>query len=338
MSVAVLPAKPVAPVRARPFAIAAVPVYLFLSIGWAAMPVALRMSGLHIAIDEFAMVGAIAIGVLWFAWCLRGRGLARLATMVEGYALFTAVCITVCLLTFVLATHPHAYFDDALARADRILLPGFDWPHAMLEFAGSGLPVRIANIVYASIGWQPVVLIVLLALGRRERRLWQFMAAWVVTLCVVMAFFAHHPALGAYHHFGIAAGQVPAMLDPVPWNQPRLLLALQDGTIGTISIATLDGIINYPSFHAGAAVLLGYGFWHLPPVRWPFVVLNALMLASAVPIGGHYVVDLVAGVLAAAIGIVAGGWMVAQIAPPPDCVTVARRRSRRWMPWSRAST
>ncbi|WP_230771504.1 phosphatase PAP2 family protein [Sphingomonas sp. Leaf4] len=299
----------------RPFAVGAVPVYLFLLLGWVGMPIALHRTGLHIAVDEFAMFGGMMLGILWFAWCLRARGLLRLATMIEGYALFTAICATVCLLTFVLAAGPHPYFDGALARADRILLPGFDWPRAMLAFDRSGLPVRIANIAYASIGWQPALLIALHALGGRHRRLWHFLAAWVLTLCVVMAFFAHHPALGAYHHFGIAAAQVPAMLDPVPWNQPRLLLALQDGTIGTISFATLDGIINYPSFHAGAAVLLGYGFWHLPPLRWPFALLNALMLAAAVPIGGHYVVDLVAGILAAAIGIVGGRWMVDQVSP-----------------------
>lgn len=61
--------------------------------------------------------------------------------------------------------------------------------------------------------------------------------------------------------------------------------------------------VTFPSFHAGAAPLLGWGFWPVARLRWPLVTLNVVMAASAIPIGGHYVVDIIAGVMVAAAGI-----------------------------------
>lgn len=274
------------------------------------MPLALARTGLRIQVDEFGTVGSVFTFAVWLAWCLRGRGLARIATALEACTLFYPICITVSLMTFVAGTSQRAFFDGPLAYADQILLPGFDWPEAMLSFSRSGLPVRIANWVYESIAWQPQLLIVALALMSSHRRVWRFLLSWITTLCIVVGVFALYPVLGAYDHFGIAAGKVPAMLDPTPWNQPLLLEGLRNGTLRLISLGTLDGIVNFPSFHAGAAVLLAYGFWSIRIMRWPFVALNALMFASAVPIGGHYVIDLFAGVIAAAAGIAAASWII----------------------------
>jgi membrane-associated phospholipid phosphatase len=269
------------------------------------MSLAMATIGLRIKADEFGMVGCIFSFALWFAWCLRGRGLARIATGLEACTLFYAICITVSLATFVAGTDHRPFFDAPLAYADRILLPGFDWPGAMLSFSRSGLPVRIANRVYESINWQPQLLIITQALMLNYHRVWHFLLSWITTLCIVVLVFALYPVLGAYDHFGIAAANVPSMLDPTPWNQPVLLEGLRSGTLRLISIGTLDGIVNFPSFHAGAAVLLAYGFWSIRAMRWPFLALNTLMFASAVPIGGHYIVDLLAGAITATVGIAA---------------------------------
>ncbi|WP_395397980.1 phosphatase PAP2 family protein [Novosphingobium sp. BL-8A] len=306
--------------RRRPslFMANSAPVYLFLILVWGLIPLALARTGLRIEVDEFGMVGCVFTFALWLAWCLRGRGLARVATVLEAWTLFYTICFTVSLMTFVAATSQRAFFDGPLAYADRILLPGFDWPGTMLSFSRSGLPVRIANWVYESIKWQPQLLILALALMSNHRRVWHFLLSWITTLCIVVGVFALYPVLGAYDYFGIAAGNVPAMLDPTPWNQPVLLDGLRNGTLRLISLGTLAGIVNFPSFHAGAAVLLAYGFWSIRAMRWIFVTLNTLMLASAVPIGGHYIVDLLAGVIAAAAGIAVAGWITDRVEPVLD--------------------
>lgn len=59
-----------------------------------------------------------------------------------------------------------------------------------------------------------------------------------------------------------------------------------------------------PSFHAALAVLFVYA--NRPPARSfiPVALLNVLMIMSVVPEGGHYLVDLIAGAIIAALSIV----------------------------------
>jgi membrane-associated phospholipid phosphatase len=59
----------------------------------------------------------------------------------------------------------------------------------------------------------------------------------------------------------------------------------------------MKGIIQFPSYHAAAAVLLAYAFASLP--RWiaiPAFITEITLSISAVPIGGHHLVDVLAGV------------------------------------------
>ncbi len=277
--------------------------YIFLALSALTMPIGLVVSGLRLVSAEFGMAGGILAFIVWFALCLRRRGMVRIATALEAWAVFTACCLVITLSTFMLATGQRPFVDVALAAADRMLLPWFDWPRTMRAFARSGTAVRVANAVYESILWQPQSAIVLLSMTVVPRRVWHFVLSWTLTLCLIVALFTFLPALGAYAHFGIAASDVPALLDPTPWRQPEILHRLRDGSLRVVSLAELDGIITFPSFHAAAAVLLGYAFWTIRWLRWPFALLNVLMLASAVPVGGHYIVDIVAGIAVAAVGI-----------------------------------
>ena len=63
------------------------------------------------------------------------------------------------------------------------------------------------------------------------------------------------------------------------------------------------GLITFPSFHAAAAVLLGWLYYGNRLLRWPFVLLNAGMALSAIVVGGHYLVDIIGGVVVAILGI-----------------------------------
>ncbi len=87
------------------------------------------------------------------------------------------------------------------------------------------------------------------------------------------------------------------------WKYPVLLEKLHSGVFRTLNYGSLNGIIAMPSFHAASAVLLAWGYGGVKWLRWPFLALNIVMLVSAVPIGGHYLVDIVAGVAVACLSI-----------------------------------
>jgi len=67
--------------------------------------------------------------------------------------------------------------------------------------------------------------------------------------------------------------------------------------------ANLSGIVQFPSFHAAAAVILTYS---ARGVKWLLAVLapvNALVILATLPCGGHYLVDTIAGLAVAVISI-----------------------------------
>jgi len=116
---------------------------------------------------------------------------------------------------------------------------------------------------------------------------WRLIFAWGLMTVLALAVFPLFPALGSPPYFLDFMGT---------FNGSR------DGSLRVLGEQALTGIVTFPSIHAGAAVLLGWGFARVPKVGPAFVVLNVLMFASAL-IGGHYLVDLVAGGTIAAVAI-----------------------------------
>ena len=77
------------------------------------------------------------------------------------------------------------------------------------------------------------------------------------------------------------------------------------GVLVISNLLNLGGIVTFPSFHAASAVLYTWALW---PLRWsrPLVVLvNGVMLAATPLNGGHYFIDVIAGVAIAVSAIVA---------------------------------
>ncbi len=125
------------------------------------------------------------------------------------------------------------------------------------------------------------------------------LAALTIALVLCIFIFPFCPALGGYAYFGIGREIVPYVPDLSAWRYPEVLQGVRDGRIDELGMKTLEGIVAMPSFHASAALILGWGFWSSRLLRWPFLLLNLAMLVSSVPIGGHYIVDVLAG---AAVG------------------------------------
>ncbi len=277
--------------------------YAAVAIAWSIALLGVAARHLAIAVDEFAMAIVIIGTPIGLGLCLRGRGFDRLATIAQGWGLFMAGCLGMTLLTFVLGTVDRPLLDPVLAAVDRTLIPNLDWPAAMLWLSHRQTLMVAANWVYESIGWQPVLLITLFSLAGQEHRVWTFLMAWLVTLSITCALFTMFPGVGAYAYFGLAAADVPAMRDPTPWHQATLLAELRTGTLHHIGFVDLDGIVTFPSFHAAAASILAWAAWSLRAIRWPAILLNGAMLLAAVPIGGHYLIDIVVGCGVAALGI-----------------------------------
>jgi membrane-associated phospholipid phosphatase len=81
------------------------------------------------------------------------------------------------------------------------------------------------------------------------------------------------------------------------------LLDLRAGQDMAVSLREDASLVGFPSFHMEAAILSAWFFWRSRVLRWPAILLNALMATAAPLFGGHYVADLVAGTLVALLSI-----------------------------------
>jgi membrane-associated phospholipid phosphatase len=136
----------------------------------------------------------------------------------------------------------------------------------------------------------------------------------------------------------LISGMVPAMamfvqlgLDPAvdfPNLDPAAafvhvadLEGLRAGTLRVISLRHVEGIITFPSFHAALGVIFARAFWASRWTRWPGLALNGVLIAATPIDGGHYFVDVIAGVIIAGLAIAAArrlcGGATRAVAPIP---------------------
>ena len=73
------------------------------------------------------------------------------------------------------------------------------------------------------------------------------------------------------------------------------LAAMRDGARTAITWRDAEGLVVFPSFHTVWGLLLVLAFWPDRRLRWPIVALNAAMIVSTIPIGMHYLADVLGG-------------------------------------------
>ncbi|MDK4805467.1 MAG: phosphatase PAP2 family protein [Novosphingobium aromaticivorans] len=211
------------------------------------------------------------------------------------FATFLGLALTSSLSCAVLARTGLPFVDATLARIDQHLIPGFSWPALVHALAQWPLALHALSYAYTSLGWQPLVLMAVFCCQGRERQAWMFINVWALCILTTTLLFAFTPALDPYTYFAIPHAAVPDVLCDAAWDAPALITQLRSHAITTLSTAALGGLVTFPSFHAAGAVILAWGYGKIRFVRWPFQGLNAIMWVSAVPIGGHYLIDLIAG-------------------------------------------
>ena len=251
------------------------------------------------------------IGPLFYLWCcglcLRWVGLKHLANALCLISLYYALAASITSASMALATSRMPYADSKLTSLDAALFGGFSWPIMIATLRPQHNLLRGLSYAYSTLEWQAPLLFACLCLMREANFAWRFFTAWSLALFATLAAFPFCPALGAFGHYNIQHSTLPDVLVSAAFRFQVNLTGLRDGTLNLLTPSNLAGIICMPSFHAAAAVLLAWGFWRVRLLRWPGLILNAVMFVSAVPIGGHYLVDVVAGAACAALAIAASG-------------------------------
>jgi membrane-associated phospholipid phosphatase len=220
-----------------------------------------------------------------------------------GTAQVVLVTVVMAPLTYVAAAVSFPLQDGNLLAIDRAL--GFDWAGYVAFVNDRPLLATWLSYGYSMIRWPLFAIPVVLAAARRYQRIAEFTLAFALALIATTIVSALVPAIGVYQQIGLDPATL-TNLDPRAYlDQVRDLEPVRNGTLRHLDLFGLAGIVTFPSFHATSGILYAWAFW---PVRWmrPIAILaNGAMLASTPIDGGHYFIDVIAGIVVAVLAIVA---------------------------------
>ena len=271
--------------------------------------VALPFSGFSIVwrstIPTLAAAGALFVVAVVYR---TRRPNARIAAMTMGTSALLVFAMLMALSNYLALSLERPLIDGILAGWDGAL--GIDWLALVTTVQALPWLKLILSIAYMTTLPQIAIVVVILALSGRLEKLSEFMLAFCISALITVAFWSAFPSFGAFAYFW--------QLDPtladygliVDAAYARELYDLQEDRSTALSIDQLTGLIAFPSFHTAIAVL---ATWYLWPVRIAGVLalmLNIFVVLSVPFDGGHHFVDVPAGFVVAALGMVlAGLWL-----------------------------
>ncbi|HEX8468455.1 MAG TPA: phosphatase PAP2 family protein [Allosphingosinicella sp.] len=260
----------------------------------------------------------------WFY--ARFRRMPRIAAGIELFVLAMLVSLPVLVFSYSAMHVGYPLADGRLAAWDAAL--GFD----ALAFIGwldrQPMLAAVLHISYSSFFPQLLLLPALLCGSGEIERAYRMILGLLLLGIIGASTCIFFPAVGVYVHNNIPPDAYHHVFQKLGYFHIQLDAARLDPAF-VLDLATAQGIVAFPSGHAGAAVLCAWAAWGLRRLRWPFLALNIGMFVSAIPQGAHYLVDLMAGTVVALLSI-----RIASIVAGRKPALLAAAARRRFAPGS----
>lgn len=274
---------------------------VWITIGVIAMAITgfALLGPFELDLRSFLVPGAVTALLAAGGWFYRSvRREKRLGAILSSTAHIIGFAAVGAPLSYVAATTGFPLQDAALDAIDRQL--GVDWTQLMTFVSlHPGLQL-VLSLAYSSFALQTLTTVLVLGIAGQLTRLSSFIAAFVATTLVTIAISAVYPAAGPWLFLEIQPASANGFL-PLSSSSWPAFLALRDGTLHTVYGIRSEGIITFPSLHAALGVLFPVALWRVKGVRWFALGLNILLVIATPAYGSHYVVDVIAGILIAAV-------------------------------------
>jgi hypothetical protein len=271
-----------------------------LLIGWAMILVVAAADAVLLLTSDFTLSWAselpvlVCASVLGMVCLIYGsmRKVPRIAQLAGTALMLVLYTNAAAILSYLLVDLLHGpLLDHQLADADRVL--GFDWLAAYHWWKSSHW-WSVSRWIYYSLGPELVLLLLILGAAGQSARAYELYLAFAISSLAVILLGGLLPAAGAFVEYHVAEAGTSRYV--------QQYLGLRDGTIRAIDLRAMQGIVQFPSFHAALAVLCGYvlrGFRGFLPAT----IVNGLIVVVTPVIGGHHLIDVIGGLLLAVVTI-----------------------------------
>jgi hypothetical protein len=230
--------------------------------------------------------------ILFVAWYAREM-VPRLAFFTRFYTLYFLVSFSMAVMTNGIQLTPFPTIDSMLAHWDQQL--GISTP-AIIAWTATHHPMRlIFEIAYTAVTFELFILPTFLAIVKLERPLNEYL--FLVTFSFI---------IGAviYYFFPTAA---PSSI----FHSPYFLHVERDTALKFYQIhhyiqptTTNGGLIAFPSFHVIYAIVCAYVVRNKKWLFIPVVMINSVAILATVGLGWHYLIDVIAAIVLAALSII----------------------------------
>ena len=257
--------------------------------------------GFEIQIGNFgpiliAAFAALGIGILT---ARKNRQLSILGFTIAFFIIFGKQTRVMNYLSMAVA-FPLA--DSYLDQIDKMI--GFDWIAYIGWLNTKPLILEILRKAYNILPLMTVFTLVYMLAFNRHERLREFLFIFSTAAIATMLTGMFVPALGTYAYLH-PPQEILTNISPMAGRfYLEDLLAIRNGSMTTIPMDRLIGLVTFPSFHTTMAIILTWAM-RRTLLFWPFTVINSLMIASTPLYGGHYFVDVIGGATYAFLAIFA---------------------------------
>jgi len=182
--------------------------------------------------------------------------------------------------------------DPRLAAADAAL--GFDSGEIIRAVAARPALTQLLAVLYNSSGVAVVALIGWALVRQSVAKAWELATTAIMAMQLVALASPAFPALGAMRHFALESLQGHGLPTGAGVYQWAAFEHFHRGGDNLLRLSDMGGVVAFPSFHTVLALLITQALagtrWWLPATLW-----TAGIILAAIPMGGHYVIDLAAG-------------------------------------------
>jgi len=228
--------------------------------------------------------------------------LERFSLLVRGCIAIFAIGSVGLVFTYLATAAALPLRDAFLARLDNDL--GFNWLGFLGAVNDHPLLARLLERAYASTAPLTEGVIVWLTIRGSGERLSEFLGLLCLASVGLAVGMVLVPAAGAFvyfapsqHLFDNFAGQGEM------WPFLDAFNALRDGSLTKIDVSSVQGVVSFPSFHTMLGILITYALRDTRPLFMAVAAINAVMIVSTLPVGGHYLADVIAGAAICAAAI-----------------------------------
>jgi membrane-associated phospholipid phosphatase len=215
---------------------------------------------------------------------------------------FTHVCLV---FQYLSVTTDFPLVTNVLISADAAL--GFHWPD-IYRWVETHHWIRFAlELAYASGNFQIFAIPVILALALNSQDYAEFVLQFLISATLAILIAVPFPTESAFLHFDVH--------DPYTVSTVSDYFLLRNGHARELAFTSAQGLISFPSLHAMVALYFAYSLRHVRLVFPIGIALNFLMILSTPTQGGHYLFDVLSGLIAGVLVIYFVRWLIRRSAP-----------------------